>query len=283
MRFDAYKASLPRGTDAEQVINFMALQNPSGSIQEGRPRFGYETCVSLRDGEGDRWVDVLHGKHNGTLIEVSGEASPAVVEIVRENFPGHAVTRADVCEDMIVDEPGLFGRLAPRLDELVRAHGRVGAHGIIPRVRAEDGATYTIGSRTSETFLRAYQKPEQLVSEGLGHKSLRFMFDRWVRVELEAKPQKDNRLRAATFEPLDFFGLSRISRSVCADILAVPVERTSVVDYKVLTTKQRQRRVCLKQWGNMLHAWKEDLGSWAELGIAIRESLETLDAEKNSR
>ncbi len=283
VRFDAYKASLPGGTDAHQVINYLALQNPDGELIEARPRFGYEACTSLRDGAGDRWADVLHGGSNGVLVEASGEHTPQVVDLVREAWPVHACTRADVCRDIIVDDAGLFDRIAPRLDKLVSAHGRVKANGIIPRVRPEEGATYVIGSRASETYFRVYQKPEQLLSQGLAHKSIRVFLDRWVRVELEAKPQKDNRLRACTFEPREFFGLSRIARSVCSEILDTDIEKTSVIDYKSFTTKQRQRRVMSTQWGNVLREWKEELGSWAELGLGIREMLDELAAEKAKR
>ena len=280
MRFDGYKASLERGTDPDQVITHLALANPAGELVEARPRFGYEACTSLRDAGGDRWVDVLHGGTNGVLVEVSGEHSPEVVDLIRQAWPVHACTRADVCRDIIEDERGVFDRIAPRLDALVRSHGRVKAKGLIPRVRPEEGATYTIGSRTSETYFRFYQKPEQLLAEGLAHKSMRVFLDRWVRAELEAKPQKDNRLRAATFQPHEFFGLSRIARSVCESILDTDVAKTSVVNYKQLTAKHRQRRVMLKQWGNVLLEWQKEQGSWAELGLAQRELLEELDRER---
>jgi len=283
MRFDAYKAGLERGTDPDQVINHLALQNPAGELVEARPRFGYEACTSLRDAGGDRWVDVLHGGPNGILLEVSGDHTPGVVGLIRTTWPVHVCTRADICRDIIEDERGVFDRMAPRLDDLVRSHGRVKAKGLIPRVRPEEGATYTIGSRTSETYFRFYQKPEQLLAEGLADKSMRIYLDRWVRAELEAKPQKDNRFRAANFAPHEFFGLSRIARSVCASILETEVAKTSVVDYKLLTAKERQRRTMLKQWGNVLLEWQKEQGSWAELGLAQREMLELLSKEANRR
>lgn len=279
MRFDAYKASLPRGTDAAQVIDHLAMSNPLGELVQGRPRFGYEVCTSLRDGEGDRWADVLHGGANGVLVETSGECSPGVVDLIRGAWPEHAVTRADVCRDLVVEERGLFDRLAPVLDGIVRTHGRVKASGIIPRVRPDDGATYTIGSRSSETYFRVYQKPEQMVAQGLADRSFRVYFDRWVRVELEAKPQKDNRLLAALFQPKDFFGLSRIARSVADEILDTEVEKTSAINFKSFTTKARQRRVLMMQWQNVLNEWREDAGSRAGLGIEICDMLEALKRE----
>ena len=100
MRFDAYKASLPGGTDAERVIDFLAMNNPEGELIEGRPRFGYEACTSLRDGDGERWADVLHGGSNGVLVEASGDSTPDLVAIIRRAWPVHAVTRADVCQDL---------------------------------------------------------------------------------------------------------------------------------------------------------------------------------------
>lgn len=281
MRFDAYKASLPRGTDAEQVINHLAMQQPLGELTQGKPRFGYQACTVVRDGEGERWVDVLHGGTNGVLVETYGEGTPGVVDLIRSAWPNHAVTRADVCRDIIEDTVGVFDRLTPVLDGVVRDHGRVRASGIIPRVRASDGATYTIGSRTSETYFRIYQKPEQLLAEGLADQSIRILFDRWVRLELEAKPQKDNRYQAAFFQPEEFFGLSRIARSVADEVLQVVVEKNSVVDYKLLGSKERERRFMLKQCQNILRRWQKDVGgSRAGLGIAICDALDELDRSK---
>ena len=278
MRFDFYRASLLDGTDAEQVINHLALQNPTGDLVEGRARMGYEACTTLRDEHGDRWCDVLRGPA-GVLVEVSGDTSPAVVGHVRSAWPRHAVSRADVCEDLITEERGLFERLHPELKRVVRRHGRVQAV-TISADKSEEGASYRIGSRTSETFVRVYQKPEQLVATRQGHPSLKAYFGRWVRAEVEVKPQKDNRYTASVFEPEQFCGLSRIARDVTKAILDIDVGKTSVIDYKELTTRERSRRACVKQFGKTLAAWKEDLGSWAELGISLRDMIEELEREK---
>nr|CAA43929.1 unnamed protein product [Burkholderia cepacia] len=129
----------------------------------------------------------------------------------------------------------------PTLTQIVRDHGRVKAKCIRPVLDRDQGSTYMIGSRASETYFRAYEKPEQLMAEGLAHKSMRVFFDRWVRCELEAKPQKDNRHAAATFEPREYFGLSRMGRAIASELLTQVVDRTGATDYKKLTTKARRR------------------------------------------
>lgn len=283
MRFDYYRASLERGTDADQVIGWMASQQALGEIVEGRPVMGYEAATQVLDADGDVWVTVLHGGTNGVLVQASGEATPAAVQAIRSAWPVHAVTRADVCVDVIEEERGLFDRLEPTLTRIVREHGRVKAKCIRPVLDRDQGATYMIGSRASETYFRAYEKPEQLMAEGLAHQSMRVFFDRWVRCELEAKPQKDNRHTAATFEPSEYFGLSRMGRSIASELLAQVVEKTSSLDFKQLTTRARRRRALVKQYGATLLEWKEEVGSCAELGLALVDLIRELEAEKNPR
>lgn len=283
MRFDYYRASLERGTDVDQVIGFLASKQALGEIVEDRPVMGYERRTSVLDADGDTWVSVLHGGPNGVLVQASGEATPAAVQAIRSAWPVHAVTRADVCVDVIEEERGLFDRLEPTLTRIVREHGRVKAKCIRPVLDRDQGATYMIGSRASETYFRAYEKPEQLMAEGLAHKSMRVFFDRWVRCELEAKPQKDNRHTAATFEPSEYFGLSRMGRSIASELLAQVVEKTSSLDFKQLTTRARRRRALVKQYGATLLEWKEEVGSCAELGLALVDLIRELEAEKNRR
>jgi DNA relaxase NicK len=283
MRFDYYRASLGQGADADQVIGYMASHQALGEIVEGRPVMGYEAAAHVLDAEGDTWATVLHGGSNGVLVQASGDATPAAVQAIRSAWPVHAVTRADVCVDVIEEEAGLFDRLEPTLTRIVREHGRVKAKCIRPVIDRDQGATYMIGSRASETYFRAYEKPEQLMAEGLAHQSMRVYFDRWVRCELEAKPQKDNRHSAATFEPSEYFGLSRMGRAIASDLLAQVVAKTNSVEYKQLTSKARRRRAIGKQYGPTLLEWKKDAGSWAELGLELRDLLEVLEAEKRYR
>lgn len=282
MRFDWYAATLPHGTDAEQAIDFLASRNALGDIVEGRPRFGYEACTILRDGEGERWCDVLHGGANGVQVTTSGEVAPEVVNLVRSAWPVHQVARADVCEDLLSEEPGLFGRVHPQLQQLVQRHGRVRADTIMPDDR-DLGATYRIGSRTSETSIRVYQKPEQLVSKGLGESSLRFYFDRWVRFEIEAKPQKENRFAVASMPEEQVWALSRIGREVSKLALGLSGAKSGVSHYKPLTQRERARRHCAKMFGNTLREWRKELGSRAEVGIALFDLIEELERERARR
>jgi len=283
MRFDYYRASLERGTDPDQVIGFLASQQALGEIVEDKPMMGYERRSAILDAEGDTFVSVLHGGTNGVLVQASGDATPDAVAAIRSAWPVHAVTRADVCVDQGEDERGLFDRLEPTLTQIVRDHGRVKAKCIRPVLDRDQGSTYMIGSRASETYFRAYEKPEQLMAEGLAHKSMRVFFDRWVRCELEAKPQKDNRHAAATFEPREYFGLSRMGRAIASELLTQVVDRTGAIDYKKLTTKARRRRAFLKQYWPLLQEWKEDTGSWAEMALAIRDLGQEMDAERSRR
>lgn len=282
MRFDFYRASFQAGTDAEQIINHLAMNNPDGDLADARPRMGYERCMTLRTGDGDRWCDVLSGGSNGILVETSGDVSPEVVKVIRSAWPGHAVSRADVCEDIMTEEAGLFERLHPQLQEVVAKHGRVQAV-TVRADRSEEGSSYRIGSRSSETFIRVYEKPEQLVSTRQGDASLRILFGKWVRAEVETKPQKDNRYVAASLSEADFWGLSRISRQVSDALFDMPIGRTGAIDYKLITAKERTLRSLVKQYGNFMNELAGELGTWADMGIHLRDIFLTEQAEKKRR
>ncbi|RYF06081.1 MAG: hypothetical protein EOO77_27435 [Oxalobacteraceae bacterium] len=272
MRFDWYSASVPE-TDPDHVINYLAQMHPEGDLRTGRPRLGYTGVTSIHDGEGDRWADVLHGGPNGIAIVGTGDAAPAVAQAVRDAWPVHMVSRADVACDM--QGGGLMDQLSTVAVRIAMAHrlsgNRIG--GFYPG----DGTTITLGSRTSQTYGRLYEKGKEQYARTKDKKWLAH-FD-LVRLELEVKPQKQNRLACSAYSPEQLWGMSRWSRDIAQTILDHPAAKVGVSLYKVSEDEIAMRHM-MRQWSKLLGRMKDKNGSWAETGIRLGELFREMESKR---
>lgn len=272
MQFDWYAATLPE-KDHSEVIDYLASCQSLGSIETGRPRLGYEGHTIVLDGDGEHWASILHGGANGIGVVGTGEAASGVAQAVRDRWPWHMVSRADVASDMRGD--GLFGELVPVCQRIMRSHGVRGS------TRLDDdpdkGCTYYMGSRTSQTFGRLYEKGKERFAETKDPKFLEY-FD-WLRLELETKPVRQNRLACSQYSPDQFWGMSRWARAVSREVMAHDAAKAGVSLYRV-SDEQVSRRHMVRQYSKLLSRWKDDAGSWAELGLALKDMIEVLEREK---
>lgn len=263
MRFDYYSATVPE-TDPEHVINYLAQMHPQGELRTGRPGLGYTGSTSIHDGEGDRWARVMHGGPNGVLVVGTGASSPEVAQAVRDAWPVHMVTRADVAVDM--QGEGLMGQLSAVAIRIAMAHRLGGKRigGFYPG----DGTTINLGSRTSQTFGRLYEKGKEQYAKTKDEKWLEHF--NLVRLELEVKPQKQNRLACSQYSPEQLWGMSRWSRDISQTILNHPAAKVGLSLYKVSEDEVAMRHM-MRQWGKLLGRMKDKTGSWAETGIRLGE------------
>lgn len=272
MLFDWYAATVPE-KDPAGVIDYMASQQPSGSIETGRPRLGYEGHTIIRGDDDEHWASVLHGGPNGIGIVGTGEAAEGVARAIRAQWEWHMVSRADVASDMRGD--GLFRELVPVCQRIMRAQGVRGS------TRLDDdpdkGCTYYMGSRTSQTFGRLYEKGKERFAQTKDPKFLEF-FD-WLRLELETKPVRQNRLACSQYSQDQFWGMSRWARAVSLEVMAHDAAKTGVSVYRV-SDEEVSRRHMVRQYSKVFTKWKHDTGSWAELGLAIRDMIDAQEREK---
>lgn len=264
MQFDWYAATLPEN-DPGAVIDRLASLHPSGELRDGRVRQGYTSCTTVVDDAGDRWCDVLHGGPNGVHVVGTGHAAPGVAQAIRDTWPAHLVSRADVASDMMGE--GVFQLLLPVAQRVIKSHGMSGNQRLDDD--PEKGTTYYMGSRTSQTFGRLYEKGKEQYAKTKDRKFLDEYFH-WVRFELEVKPQKQNRLLCSQYSPEQLLGMSRWARDVSREILGHEAARSGVSLYRVSDDAVATRHM-MRMYGNLLGRLKDKAGSWSELGIHLGE------------
>ena len=216
-RFDWYRATVP--TRPEWIVKAVqSLVEGPCSVDEGKGRFNYRHATTIVSG-GDRIATVLHGGPNGDPnVEASGERAPDLAELLRSMGP-HRVTRADVAID-------LYGDDAFRQTEEI-AHRIASDTGLTLRKIASPldrsaGETVYLGSRQSALFARIYEKgkAESAVYGDVAPDALK----PWVRCELEVKPQKDMKAKAATMSPEAFWGCSEWTARLASEAFAMSPE-----------------------------------------------------------
>lgn len=272
MQFDWYAATVPE-KDANRVIDYMASLQPLGSIESARPRHGYEGQTVIRGEDGDVWASILHGGTNGINVYGSGASANVVADAIREAWPWHMVSRADVASDMRGE--GVFEQLVPVCQRVMRGHGVTGR-----QLRDDDpekGVTYYMGSRSSQTFGRLYEKGKEQYAKTKDKKYLEYLD--WIRLELETKPQKQNRLECSQYSPDQFWGMSRWARTIAQEVLSHEAAKVGVSLYKVSDT-MLSRMHLVRQYYKMLDHWADDLGSWADLGLTLKELVGSMKKER---
>lgn len=139
-------------------------------------------------------------------VRASGDGANGVAQVLRRHFPGHRVSRMDSAFDFASDQA--WEGTVSDLTDRARQH-RLSTRLIGSPTDPEKGQTLYVGSRNSAVFLRAYQKGRQLREQGwssvcdqeTGAETFQKGWQgdpecatapdpRWVRVEIEYKPDK---------------------------------------------------------------------------------------------
>lgn len=176
-RFDYYTASI--GARPENVIGCLESVFDLSDVQASSPKNGYERAYNIVRGSSVLARVQFGGSSVGPRVwaSASGDHAPDFAKVVRDNFAGHRLLRADVAIDY--DEPGAWESLSALAIQTADTYGLKVKH-VGDFHRAEDGRTIYIGSRASAAMQRTYEKGKQLGG------SLN-----WVRQELEVKPQNE--------------------------------------------------------------------------------------------
>lgn len=216
-RFDWYRATVPAHFQLilEACVD---LAGPTASVIEGPGRFSYlkSTTVTV---SGDRVATILHGGSNGhPNVEASGERAPALAQLLRGNG-NHRVTRADVACDHYGETA--FADLEKVALDIGRQFG-LGVRKIANPLDASAGETIYLGSRSSAVFARIYEKGK--ADAAIYGDISPAVLNRWVRCELEVKPQKEMKALAATMAPDAFWGVSAWSTQLAKEAFAMAPE-----------------------------------------------------------
>lgn len=228
LRWDWYQATIRDHGIAigpNQLVEMLATELDSSGRKEERGLHGYETQTVLLSAGGDALARVLHGGRNRwPNTWASGEHAPEFARIIRKNFPeNHLVTRADVAHD--VQAPDAFEKLTKECLKVADARNLTVSHAGDWH-RAEKGRTLYIGSRSSENFVRCYEKGHEQRAKAPTPEAAAAVPADWVRLELVAKPQKGpRRALLASMKPADVFGMSIWTKQLAQAALSLDIPR----------------------------------------------------------
>jgi len=277
LRFDAYTATSSSLTvqDAKGII----LEGGWRVGAEAKPReaqgfHGFECRQAFVDYCGSEFAAVQWGGMHGdrVMLEVKGEATGPVVELLREDWP-HRCTRVDSCGDF--DGVGEFSRLYGVCTQVKREHrilgGKAGDWDDFP----EKGRTLYLGSRSSSVRVRLYEKGKQPEYVHLERPD-------WVRLEIQVRPKKEAKTAFAALSPEEVWGASKWTSELHARLLGGHIDPHPAGTVYRLTDDESSFEWMCKQYGPMLARQAEDCGGWEAVGLNIADKLAEL-AEREAR
>lgn len=215
MRFDWYQATVKRPVD--DVVS--SLRTMPGVIrierEDGSLGHGYDTLFRALDCEERYIASLMAGPKQAPNLRATSDDAPAFAEWLRKEWPVHRVTRLDVAHD----ERGKFEVFERRIRRVAEKQRMKTGRKIVPD-NPECGATYYLGSPSSSVQLRLYEKGKEMAARG----DTSWPAD-LARLELQWRPEKAAKDKAAVLSPEACWGAARWSKLVLAACVRREVER----------------------------------------------------------
>jgi hypothetical protein len=274
--FDWYRATVPASVELLTQVT-MELAGKYAQIEEGKGRFNYLRSRVVSAG-GDRVATILYGGSNGhPNIEASGNRAPALAAMLRAGGP-HRVTRCDVAVDLYGE--GLFDELGALATSIAREQGLCLRRVSNPIDRTA-GDTVYLGSRKSVVFARIYEKGKadrRAYSDDHAE-----VLHGWVRCELEVKPQKEMKSRAAFIEPDEFWGISAWTAQLASEALSMSPDPLPFHPRR-LASDERAYRFAIAQYRAVLWRRLRDVfdGDRAAFMRSLEEDIFTFDEAESA-
>jgi hypothetical protein len=255
VRWDWYSATIPEAPEA--VLGALCAGLDLAGVYPVRGLYSYDRGAQVKRGE-RLFATAFWGGVNGeesTHVQASGQDTPWVVSQLRQHWPLHRVSRADVCEDY--SAPMAWRWLCKLALRVARQH-RVKTNTQGDWIEARDGRTLYVGGRTSIARVRVYEKGIQM--------GLNASRD-WVRGELQVRPTGDGKVALCAIEPAALFGATPWTLDF-AERLGVPeIQAIRVRDPWRATDDDRALSFMLKQYGPLLERQAVERGGWDALGL----------------
>jgi hypothetical protein len=274
-RFDWYQATVP------------AEVGPLRAALEGAALGSHRWESMPKAPQGYRFGDVLHddcgrvaavwwgGSHDRPHVVASSDAAVPVSQVLRSTWPEHYVTRADPCMDFA--EPGAYERLQGLALDVARERGiKVGTAG--DHLVTMKGRTCYLGSPSSHTRLRIYDKAEELRQKFADQpQRLASIPAELARFELQVRPQtRQAKLAAATADPVALMGSAAWSRELLKRVAHLDLPPFEAGKPWRQADDDRAYAALLAQYGGLLGRIVRDLGSWECLGLQLGQDLAEL-------
>lgn len=244
-------------------ISNVLMEMPGAvKLEGGRGRNNYLESVRVMSAGGDTLATTLFGGLNGSPNAfASGVNSEPFAAIIRRCWPdAHTVSRLDSAVDLLTD----FGAMHSAC-QAIAADLRIRGHSIVPDNPAE-GATYYMGADTSRIRFRLYEKGKLLIKQGVEADP------RLVRFEVQLRPEKVGKRRAAYLSADEAWGASHWIQRIAADLLHMAPDRV-ILQPRPLTTFDRRHTAFLMQYGPHMQQLLANAGSPASFGERLAQEL----------
>lgn len=277
MRFDWYQPTISENPIV-LVETLKASLAADGEIIEGRGRQNYRQSFRILDARGERVAEVLAGGSNGDPnVTASGIVTPRFVEVVREFWPDHRVTRFDAAEDMA--QEGALDTLEAVCRGLAKDLG-IRGRAVVPDDPSE-GRTYYLGAPSSDTRVRLYDKTAETRGK-LPPERHDEVPDHWARLEVQVRPRKEWKRYAAQATPEQAWGFAGWTHELAKRALSLQIQRITMQAGRE-TDDERAFRFMVMQYGPLLQRMLRDLGSWDCVGLTIGEAIKKHQEQRRSR
>lgn len=270
--WDWYQASVWHGGH-EAVLHHLRQGLDLAEVVPAKAMHGYHCGAQVVRGDAVL-ARVWWGGNPGVHVQATGARAGEVVTVLRERWPDHSVTRADVCMDW--RQVGLFDELAGGLLAYAKRAGiAINQQGDWARGQAR---TLYLGAPSSAVRLVLYEKGYEV---GAGAP-----LD-WVRLEVRVRPGRHARERVARWRPADAWGSCRWLCEALEGLGWSALARHSVGTVWRPADVARARFALVRQYGAILDSWIEEAGSlesWrAEFEVIAAEAASWVASRVVSR
>ena len=271
-RFDWYQATVGAPVQDIQACLSALVESPRW-VPQKRGTQGYAWANHLEGSDGTAARLWWGGSHTFPHVVLSGGDAHHGAMLLRASFPEvQAVSRVDVCIDY--SEPGAYDRLqAAALS--VASEDRLKVNTAGDHLLTFEGRTLYVGSPSSHTRLRLYDKGAQLrVQFAKDPAKLAEVPENLARFEAQVRPQTSAaRFSASKVEPMALMGSAKWLRKLMALVAGLDIEPFQAG--KVWRQSDDDRAYCalLAQYGGLLKRVRHDLGSWDMVGRQIGDDL----------
>lgn len=222
LTWDWYQATIKGSsnalTSANGVMSVLGtVAGPGSRWNPTKALYGYPSGQELLGVEVGS-VKVFYGAGDVHVQATSGVAE-AVADLIRQWWPEHTVSRADVAYDVV--EPGSFERLYKRVHHLARSNprGKVSTSTAGDWLDQELGRTFYAGGASSRLRVRVYEKGHEQRSKD---PNCGADLD-WTRVEWQLRPTSDQKAWLARASKTEALGLSAFGAAVADDVIGADV------------------------------------------------------------
>ena len=235
------------------------------------PRRGFRQALKILDG-GLREIGSIHyGGSHGTRVnmEILGPRAQFFADQVRAKMH-HTCPRLDSCIDLRGE--GVWDLVVVKAGEIKHKYKALHGERRGDWDKPEKGLTLTLGSPEGSAYVRIYQRGKHPDYVHLGQPDL-------VRMEIQVRPHGlPAKNRFATCSALDAWGASNWSKALLLAVVGESVVRIQPNPAWKQTDDDRVFRWMLKQYGRRLDAAAKAWGGWAQLGVALGETLREIRA-----